>query len=288
MISRLRLLLFALTCACACTAVAREVEKLEQINRDMDVIENIFASVMRQATRDRVRISNVRSDYLAGQGVLVTMDVSASRIYINRFNNDIQIDADIQSLSEIPEMVQEILSELRIAITPYEPEELEELRELRTEQGKARRHRRNINRSLYEQRKKLVRTTDEDEQEDIQELVDELKDELEALSAQEAVIDSSVEDQLQRLRELSRRYKDRQSEATTEATTNLAETVAEAVCAYGSTFAFLSANQFVTVGLNKHNEIEYFTFQIDNVRNCQSGDIDNETLLARAYVYTRD
>ncbi len=284
MISRLRLLLFALTCACACTAVAREVEKLEQINRDMDVIENIFASVMRQATRDRVRISNVRSDYLAGQGVLVTMDVSASRIYVNRFNNNIQIDADIQSLSEIPEMVQEILSELRIAITPYEPEELEELRELRTEQRKARAHRRNIARSLYEQRKKLVRTTDEDEQEDIQELVDELKDELEALSAQEAVIDSSVEDQLQRLRELSRRYKDRQSEATT----NLAETVAEAVCAYGSTFAFLSANQFVTVGLNKHNEIEYFTFQIDNVRNCQSGDIDNETLLARAYVYTRD
>ena len=264
--------------------MAREVEQLEQINRDMDVIENIFTSVMREAAKDRVRIRNVRSDYLAGQGVLVTMDVSASWIYVNRFNNDISIDADIRSLSEIPEMVQDILAELRIAITPYEPEELEELRELRTLQREARTQRRKVARSLYEQRRQLVRTTDADDQEAIQERIDELKDELEVLSGQEAVIDNSIDEQHERLRELSRRYKDRQLEATT----NLAETVAEAVCAYGSTFSFLSPDQFVTVALNKANEIEYFTFRMDNVRTCQRGDINDETLLARAYVYTRN
>ena len=283
MITYLRLLLFTLTCACTFTVAAREVERLEQINRDLDVIENVFRSAMREAAHDRVRISNVRSDYLARQGVLVTMDVSASWISINRFNNDINIDADIQSLAEIPEMIRDILSELKLAVAPYEPQELEELRALRTEQHDIRSDRRKTSRSLHNERLKLARTTDEDDQADIQERIEELKAERDAMYAQEAAIDIEIDEEHERLRDLRRRYKDQQ-----EATMNLAEAVVGAVCAYGSTFAFLDADQFVTVGLNKSNEVQYFTFEMDHVRNCQRGDIDNETLLARAYSYTRD
>ena len=183
MITYLRLLLFTLTCACTFTVAAREVERLEQINRDLDVIENVFRSAMREAAHDRVRISNVRSDYLARQGVLVTMDVSASWISINRFNNDINIDADIQSLAEIPEMIRDILSELKLAVAPYEPQELEELRALRTEQHDIRRDRRKISRSLHNERLQLARTTDEDDQADIEERIEELKAERDAPGA---------------------------------------------------------------------------------------------------------
>ena len=141
---------------------AREVDDLAVLQRKVAVAEEAISSSMRRTLRDTLRVSNVESGYLARRGVLIFMDVSASWVSVKRRNSDLQISADLDSLADIPEMVQDIIEQLDITIAPYAPEELEALGELRNEQRELRDQRRDIYADLRHDRRAMVRAREEE------------------------------------------------------------------------------------------------------------------------------
>ena len=181
-----------LSCAvlASAPAFARDIENLATLQREIAVAEEVIVSAMRRSLRDSLRLSNVSSDYLARQGALITMDVSASWVSVERNDPDLHISAEIESLSDIPEMVQEIIDQLDIAVTPYAPEELEGLRMLRDEQRELRDERREIYGELRRERRALLRA-EADEREEIETVIAGLEEQLRVIEEAEAVISPS-------------------------------------------------------------------------------------------------
>ncbi len=162
-------------------AHARTVPELEKIQRELRVAEEVLGAALRDHVEDRMKISQVHAQYLARQGVLVSVNVTTPWIsFRTPGENTLEIEADLQRLNEIPEMVHDILSQLDITIAPYQPEELEELRSLRDEQRSLREEQRRLRSRLREQRRALVRAQGSDERESIARGLPELEAELAA------------------------------------------------------------------------------------------------------------
>ena len=91
-------------------------QDLNDIQRDTRVAENVFNSAFRDAWRDELRVSAVSVEYLAGQGVLVSVKITRPWITITEHGSQVTIDKHI-SFPEVPELVQEILAQ--DALKPY-------------------------------------------------------------------------------------------------------------------------------------------------------------------------
>lgn len=260
---------------------ARPVTELEPIVRELRIAEDVFRSAMANSIGGPVKIINVKSQFLARQGVLVSMRVVVPWIDVDEFTRrSIDIGSDVESLHDIPEMVHEILAELNIAVAPYDPDELEALRDLRAEQRKLRNEQRDLRSKLRDVRRKRNREDDEDSVDDLDDEIADLDNELNGLEDEYQLLDDDIDEQYLRLQDLRSNYSDR---SLTEA--NLSQAVGETACNYGGTFKTLGSQQYLTVALELTDTTKYYVFKMEHIAACRRGEINPVKLLERSYLY---
>ena len=199
-----RWLLALITLSLASLATAREVDNLADITREAKIVADVMKSALRNELKGGIRVTSVTAEYLAEQGVLVSVRLNAPWLTINNGDTSIAINGQI-NLEEIPSMVENILSDLQIDLSPYEPESLETLRELRAEQRDLRLEQRDIRAQLRTLRRELVRTDSSNEQQKVQRQIENLERELIAVDSQYDALAKDIDIQYKSLRD----YRDR-------------------------------------------------------------------------------
>ena len=139
---------------------AQPVADLEPVVRELRIAEGVFRSAMTNSVPDRLRVTNVEAQFLARQGVLVSMKVFIPWIDVDEFTRrSIDIGNEVESLRDIPELIREIFSELDLLSSPMDSGEYEYLRELRTQQRSLRREQGDVRSELRRMRRERSRPT---------------------------------------------------------------------------------------------------------------------------------
>jgi hypothetical protein len=281
----LKLFIILLTLFTAIAAEPRTVDNLDDINRETRIVADVMKSALRSELSSGIRVTSVTAEYLAKQGVLISVRLNANWLTINDGSSGIEINGQI-NLEGIPNMVEKILNDLQIDLSPYEPESLETLRDLRSEQRELRSEQRNIRAQLRSLRRELVRADNDEAQRRVQNQIDGLERELVAADAQYDALAEEIDVQYKDLRD----YRDGIEAAKppqTPATqpTDIDALVARSVCDYGGTLKSLGSEDYLTVALRRDNNARYMVFKMDYVDSCSRGDMRAERLQELAYVY---
>jgi len=274
------LLLGILLSLSAAAAGARSVDEMEQMNSELDIARDVFRSAMSHAVGSRLRVTGVNVEYLPEQGVLVSMSVVQPWIDVDAFTDrSIDLTSEVETLQDVPELVYEIMTELNMAIAPYDPELLGELRDLRDEQKVVRSAQRNLRSQLRETRRAKNRA--ENDASELDEHIVELEAELDALVNDYESLNAEIEDLYAALQE-------RRREPADQATAmNIDQAAAQSACSYGDTFKSLDSQEFLNLVVRLSEATHYYTFKMENVYECRRGDINSERLLERAWHYQR-
>jgi len=265
----------------ASASAAREVGNMEDILRELEIGRDVFRSAMSQAMGSRLKVTNVDAQYLPQQGVLVSMSVVQPWIDLDEFSEkSIDLNTDVQTLHDVPELVAEIMSELNMVIAPYDPVMLGELRDLRDEQREIRASQRKLRAELREARRQRNRAEGDAAKLDAR--ITELESELDALVDDYAALDADIDDLYASLKE---RRREPESPADVK---SVDEAVAETTCRYGDTFKTVGSQQYLSVLVDLKDSTSYYVFKMENVYACRRGDIDPDRLLERSWQYRRD
>lgn len=278
----LRLTVLLATLLSAALAHAKTPNNIEAIQREARIVADVMKSALRNELRDDVRVTSVSAEYLAKQGVMISVKLNAPWLTINDGENAIEFNSQIR-LEEIPSMVESILSDLQIDITPYEPEALEELRALRKEQRELRLEQRDIRSKLRSKRRALVRADDEDDRDDVNEDIAELEQDLGGVDAQYDALAKDIDNQYQELRD----YRGGPSTPRIPSPPkDMNVLISRTACDYGGTLKTLSSEDFLTVALRRDETTQYYAFKMDHVYSCSRGDMQAERLLELSYSYS--
>ncbi|MEM7079109.1 MAG: hypothetical protein AAF513_10820 [Pseudomonadota bacterium] len=280
------LLCCLLTCAASTALQAKAPEDYQSIQREARILADILRSSMRGEVGAGVRLSRVESRYLAEQGVLINIHLNVPWISINaQGEHEFSMSRRV-SIPEIPSMVEEILSDLKIDISPYQPEALANLRDLRSEQRQLRLRQREIRAQLREQRRIAVRYEDDATRDEARATIARLEQDLERIDGEYENLSGEIEAQYQSLR-------DKPAKAPTPpgappAPPPLDSLVARAVCEYGATLRTLPDDQYLTIALARERTEEYFAFRMKDVKACSEKGYRAEVLLDMGYRYESD
>ena len=264
--------------AAAPAASPREPDEYGQIRRELRIGSDVLRAALADALPESRRVLDVEAGYLAGQGVLVVVDLGSPWFRVG--GRGIDVDPDLTSLEQIPAMVQEILDELNLGLSRHQVEDLKELREIREAQRAVRAEQRALRSQLREKRRTLQRTGDD-------RAADVLRGEIDALQADFAAAEDeerTLEEDAATVRETVDRPADQAARAAAPAA-SLDVAVAEAVCGYGATFKSLAAQQRLNVLVRQARVSRYFVFEMAQVRKCQAGGMDAAELLGESLVY---
>ncbi len=264
-------------------SLAREPENLEAIQREARIVADVMRSAMRGELKD-VRVTSVSAEYLPRQGVLVSVKMNAPWLQIDNNDATIQINGNNIDLEQIPSMVENILADLQIDVTPYEPEALTELRALRAEQRALRLEQRQIRSELRRQRRELVRIDDRAERQDAEDRIAELERELTAVDEQYDMLSADIDQQYDDIKD----YRESTSPPPPPAPPGDSpwdQLVARNACDYGATLKTLSSENYLTIAMRQGDTNEYYAFKMDHVYDCSRGDMSSERLLELAYQY---
>jgi hypothetical protein len=261
---------------------ARDIPGIEGINRQMAIVEDVFLSALRRDHSDEpLRIASVKAHYLPPGSIMIDVDVIANWVTVNRSHGTMQISADLDSMAEIPKLVQDILSDLSISLPPYEAEQLDELRSLRQEQAELRSEQRDIRGKLRLARRKQASTPSPA----IEAEIDSMQRDLTASEAQYAAVNKDIDAQYTRLRadreKLTEQIREEVQEVDLD--TNLATTA----CTYAGTLKALAPGGYLNIAIRGPERISYLAFEADEILGCLGGGSDVATLLAQAYRYDR-
>ncbi|MYE24982.1 MAG: hypothetical protein F4Y01_13740 [Gammaproteobacteria bacterium] len=249
-------------------AASNQPPALESLRQEMSVAREVIPTALAN-TAQRVRVVDAEAIYLAGQGVLLDMDMARrpeSRVG----------DFEVTAIDQIPHVVQEIVANVQLAIAPYEPEDLAELRELREEQREVRNQQRELRRELRRLRAEHARNPDH-----VVQTIREREAELLALDGEYQVLERDIDEQYDRLRAL------RQSEAPAEepATHDLTDAVGAVACDYGGTLKSLPEDEHLTFRLRRGRESAFYVFRKEDLVACRRESIAAPELLSRASIY---
>lgn len=262
---------------------ARSPEQLDRVQREARIVADVIESALRSELRSQARVNSVEAEYLAQQGVLVSVNLNRPWLVVSDYDSDVEIDGHI-TIPEIPRMVTEILHDLQINVaTPFEPEALEELRELRNEQRELRLEQRKIRGKLRQERRELVRADDDDKRQKVAEDITELERELAALDAQYEALASDIQDQYQRLSDYRAEPEDPTRVTKVQ---DLDALIARTACDYGGTLRSLSSQQFLTIALRRGDRTDYYAFKMGDVQNCSQQRLSSDKLLELGYLYS--
>jgi len=276
----LKLLSAAVLLVLACAATAKPVADMEEVLQELEIGKDVFRSAMSHAIGSHLRVTGVDAEFLPQQGVLVTMSVVQPWIDVDQFTErSIDLSTEVESLHDVPELVYEIMTELNMAIAPYDPELLEELRELRAEQKVVRSAQRALRSQLREARRAKNRA--EDDAAEMDEHISELEVELDTLVDDYEALNGDIDAVYAQLQE-RRRTPGHQSAAM-----NVDQAVADTACNYGDSFKSIGAQQYLNVTVRLKESTNYYAFKMENVYACRRGDITTDQLLDSGWQYQR-
>ncbi len=270
---------------------AREPSKLSDIQRETRIVADVMRAALRDQLRGELRLTDVEAQYLARQGVLITVTLNTPWLKINdNGESSFEFHGDIR-LPEIPAMVENILHELEIKVAPYEPEALQELRDLRAEQRALRMEGRGIRAQLRERRRALVRVRDEedDRKEEVQQEIAQLEKQLSVVDQQYDEMTGEIEEHYQHLKEPATTISASAPEPPPAPAPPVVveEVISNTACDYGGTLKSLSSDEYLTMSVKRGNQTTYFAFRMDHVYQCSQRNMKPDRLLGLAYQYER-
>ncbi len=266
--------------AASTTTGARTPDNLADVEREARIVADVVRSALRNEAGDQLRISRVEPQFLAEQGVLLTVEVNTPWRGQYDYGQGWNFNERF-SIPEIPSMVENILKDLQINVAPYEPEALEELRELRNEQRDLRREQRDIRADLRKERRALAKADDADDRADAEHKISRLESELAELDKQYQELSAAIDGQYQRLRN----YRDGYPEANSEQPPALDPLIARTACDYGGTLKSLADDEFLTIALRRGQTTTYYAFRMVHVRRCSERNMDPDEMLRQGYAY---
>ena len=243
-----------------------------QLRRELRIGADVFRSALSENLADDRRVVEVEAGYLAGQGVLVLVELT--RPWLLRPDG---VNPEIAHLEQIPEMVQDILSELRLGLNPRQAEDLQELRAIRDAQREVRAEQRELRARIREKRRELLRA-DAAAAESLRREIEELNQQLTAAGEEELALESEAAAARDSIGAASGR-EHRKTLA------DLDQTVARTVCAYGATFRAPAADEHLNVVVRSSGASRYYVFRIADTRACHGGQLTAEALLQHAAVH---
>ena len=260
-------------------ALAKTPKNIDAIQREARIVADVMKSALRSELRDDLRVTGVTAEYLVRQGVLISVKMNTPWLAFTEGQPSIEIN---QQVYQIPTMVENILSDLQIDISPYEPEALEGLRALRSEQRELRLEQREIRGKLRENRRELVRANNDEKRQDVELEIVDLERELEAVDAQYDALAQDIDTQYQELRD----YRGGPSTPHKSAIpADFNALVSRTACDYGGTLKALSSEDYLTIALRRDETTQYYAFKMDHIYSCGRGDMAAERLLELSYQY---
>lgn len=257
-------------------AAGRVPDANEEIRRELRIGADVLRAALAEALPESRRVLDVDAGFLADQGVLVLVDVASPWFRLNP--RGVDRDSEITSLEQIPDMVQEILSDLNIGLSRHQTEELTELRDIRDRQRAVRAEQRALRADIRGKRRQLL-DADESTAAALEAQIDALEKDLAAADEDERILNADAAAARERL------MVPPQAEGTAQPAVDLDQAVAGSVCAYGATFKSLDGGQRLNVLVRQPRESRYYVFQMARVRACQAGEITAEELLAESFAY---
>jgi hypothetical protein len=246
------------------------------ITAELEQASEFLRTALDDALAPGLTVVDVETGYLAGQGVLVIADLA--RPWYRLDGGAIDIDADITSLEQIPDLVHDVLRELDLGLSRHQVEDLQALRGLRDAQQAVRAERRALRGELRELRRQRMAAEAAG-----------ATAELAELDRQLMALEAQLETAAERERSLEREAA-RQRGATTPAQPPVAppapakldRAVSRAVCDNVIGFSAVAGDEHLNVVVRQADTSRYYVFALQRVRACQSGDIAAAELLAQS------
>ena len=282
-----------LALAAAMTVASAHAEApahLDALQQELRVAEDVI-----EAALDNVpdlRVSGVEADYLAGQGVLISLSVSTGWPGSGYGRRVVRIIRDEDISVPIPEMVHEILADLELDLPTMgrHPPNLAPLRELRSEQRELRNQQRKVRNRIWAARLDAATGSDAGDAG----TVAALEGEMQRLEAEEDALEERIDAAYERLasREVEAAETVEQDE---EARTGSASdgtsapdfdtALARVVCDYGATLKSLPRGERLSLRVRRHAGDTFHVFRFEDVIACQRGEMTPETLLDNGVSY---
>ena len=273
------------------SAHAEAPAHLEALQQELRVAEDVI-----EAALDNVpdlRVSGVEADYLAGQGVLISLSVSTGWPGSGYGRRVVRIIRDEDISVPMPEMVHEILADLELDLPTMgrRPPDLAALRELRNEQRQLRNQQRKVRNRIWAARLDAATASDAGDAG----TVAALEGEMQRLEAEEDALEERIDAEYERLastREVAAAETVEQDEeartgsaADGSSAADFDAALARVVCDYGATLKSLPREERLSLRVRERAGDTFHVFRFDDVIACQRGELTPEALLGNGVSY---
>ena len=283
-----------LALAAALTVASAHAEApahLDALQQELRVAEDVI-----EAALDNVpdlRVSGVEADYLAGQGVLISLSVSTGWPGSGYGRRVVRIIRDEDISVPMPEMVHEILADLELDLPTLgrHPPDLAPLREFRNEQRALRNQQRKVRNRIWAARLDAATGSDAGDAG----TVAALGEEMQRLEAEEDALEARIDAEYERLASTREVEAAETVEQDEEARTGSASdassapdfdtALARVVCDYGATLKSLPREERLSLRVRGHAGDTFHVFRFEDVIACQRGEMTPETLLDNGVSY---
>ena len=294
--SRLYCIRIALALAATATlgsAHADTLAHLDALQREMRIAEDVIEAALGNVPN--MRVSDVEADYLAGQGVLISLSVRTGWLGSAHGQRVVKIIRNEAISMPVPDMVHEILADLDLDLPTLggHPPNLEALRELRGQQRQLRAQQRKVRQRIWDARFQMARTEETpaaggtDFREKYEREVAALEEELRRLEAEDDALEARIDAEYEQLTSVSNveevEFSRVPEEAPGEADFDAA--LVQTLCDYGATFKSLPQDEHLSVRVRRYGGDAFRVFRFEDVVACQRGGTSPDELMAKATAY---
>lgn len=279
---RVILLLMVLATTALWSALGSAATDTEALTREMKIMAEILRTATQTKDSSTLQLGPVSGHYLAGQGVLFSTSVRSHFVRSGRYG-----DID---LSDIPQVVNDIMTDVRVSIPYVDTDTIEELRDLREEQRDLRDEQRDLRRRLRDQQRKLDAAGD-DGGDGIKRAIEKLEAQLATSEKQSDDLEEQIDTKLAHFREEREdRYKQRRLDLK-QAFAALETQLLQTLCDYGATLKSLPSDEHVNLlianlrGDDNDDFDRVYVFEKKDMMACQQQSIDAAKLRERGTIY---
>lgn len=282
-------------CLIVSPAHAEPPPHLDALQREMGIVEDVVEAALRDVPG--VRVGAVEADYLAGQGVLLSLSLrtpwlgpaghSPARPGPMHGTQVVRIIRDQDMAVPVPDMVHEILADLELNLDlpmfAHRALDLSALRELREEQRALRNQQRKVRQRIWGARLEMA---EGDGAEDAAATVAALEEELQRLETEDDALEARIDAEYETLT-ASREAEEVEASATADASpaADFDTALARAVCDYAATLKSLPRDEHLSVRVRARDGVTFHVFTFDDVVACQRGAVTPKELLGKGVSY---
>lgn len=259
---------------------------LDALQREMRIVEDVFDAALGDVPG--VRVGAVEADYLAGQGVLLSLSLRTPWLGPTHGKRVVKIIRDRDMAVPVPDMVHEILADLELNLDvpmfAHRALDLSALRELRDEQRALRNQQRKVRQRIWGARLQMA---EGESGEDAADMVAALEAELQRLEDEDDALGARIDAEYEQLAS-TREVEEVEVSATAEAVpaADFDTALARAVCDYGATLKSLPRDEHLSVRVRERDGVTFHVFGFDDVIECQRGAVTPEELLGKGVSYS--